>query len=57
MPVDTDRISQKFYSNAAHLYAPAAANALATTLLEGEPSARDIMRLASTVPRVERASF
>ena len=56
-PVDSDRISQKFYSNAAHLYAPAAANALATALLEGEPSARDIMRLASTVPRVERASF
>jgi 2-methylcitrate dehydratase PrpD len=49
-PVDTDRISQKFYSNAAHLYAPAAADALATALIEGEPRARDIMRLASALP-------
>jgi hypothetical protein len=49
--LDSDRIRRKFHSNAAHLYAPAAADALATALIEGNPGARDIMRLASTVTR------
>jgi hypothetical protein len=50
-PVDSERIRRKFQSNAAHLYAPAAADALATALIEGNPGARDIMRLASVLPR------
>jgi 2-methylcitrate dehydratase PrpD len=50
-PVDSDLIRRKFHSNAAHLYAPAAADALATALIEGNPGARDIMRLASVLPR------
>jgi hypothetical protein len=33
------------------LYAPAAADALATALIEGSTGARDIMRLASVLPR------
>jgi hypothetical protein len=32
------------------LYAPAAADALATALIEGNPGARDIMRLAGVLP-------
>jgi len=50
-PVDSDQIRRKFHSNAAHLYAPAAADALATALMDGQPGARDIMRLASTLSR------
>jgi 2-methylcitrate dehydratase PrpD len=50
-PVDSDSLRRKFHSNAAHLYAPADADALATALMEGEPGARDIMRLASALHR------
>ncbi|HEY2186452.1 MAG TPA: MmgE/PrpD family protein [Xanthobacteraceae bacterium] len=54
---DADRVRRKFHSNAAYLYAPAAADALAAVVLEGEPGAREIMRLASAAARIDGTQF
>jgi 2-methylcitrate dehydratase PrpD len=45
-PADADRIRRKFRANAARLYRAPAADALETALLEAEPGAREIIRLA-----------
>jgi 2-methylcitrate dehydratase PrpD len=45
-PADADRIRRKFRANAARLYRGPAADALETALLEAEPGAREIIRLA-----------
>jgi 2-methylcitrate dehydratase PrpD len=45
-PPDADRIRRKFRANAARLYPPPAAEALETALLDAEPRAREIIRLA-----------
>ena len=46
-PFDENRLRQKFHANVAGLYhSPASAQALETALLEDEPGAREIVRLA-----------
>jgi 2-methylcitrate dehydratase PrpD len=46
-PADESRVRQKFHANVARFYdSPAAAHALETAVLEREPRAREIVRLA-----------